>query len=75
MHGVTCAALLLSPVAGVRSGAAEFLGISALDLVLRQALKGSFEIQKKMRVVKHCEVFARTLKVLFFFPVFKRTVT
>lgn len=46
-----CAALLLSPVAGVRSGAAEFLGVSALDLIVRQALKGGFEIQNKVQVV------------------------
>lgn len=60
-----CAALLLSLVAGVRSGAVEVLGISALDLVPRQALKGHFEIQKKMQVAKHCEMLARTLKVQF----------
>ena len=60
---VICAALLLSSVAGLGSGAAEFLGIGALDLVPRQTLKGSFEIQKKMQVVKYCEVLARTLKI------------
>lgn len=32
MCGVICAALLLSPVAGVRRGA-EFLGVRSLDLV------------------------------------------
>lgn len=74
MCGVICAALLRSPVAGVTSGAAEFLGVGALDLVPRQALKGSFEIQKKMQVVKHCEILARTLK-LHIFSVFKNTVT
>lgn len=60
MCDVICAALRLSPVAGVRSGAAEFLVIAALNLMLRQALTGSLEIQKKMQVVKHCEILAGT---------------
>jgi len=47
MYSVICAAPLLSPLAGVRRGAAEFLGISALDLILGQVLKGSLEIWKK----------------------------
>lgn len=50
---VICAAALLGLVAGVMSGAAEFLGVHALALVLRHVLKGSFEIQKEMQVVKH----------------------
>lgn len=66
MCGVICAALLLSLVAGVRREA-EFLCVSALDLVLRQVLKGSFEIQKKTQVVKHCEILASTLKIQLFF--------
>lgn len=43
---VICAAAFLGLLAGVMSGAAEFLGVHALDLVLRHALKGSFETQK-----------------------------
>lgn len=47
--------MLYTPKPGYRGykWSAEFLGVHALDLVLRQALKGSFELQKEMQVVKH----------------------
>lgn len=62
-----CAALLLSLVTRVRSGAIEFLGISALDLVLRQAFKGHFEMQCFTTCIFFCEMLTRTLKVQSFF--------